>query len=130
MNVEFTPMEFRRLLDLTYIGNWIMNATRGADRFADYDRLVSKLFALSPALCQKFGDIALPSKEYMEGGIHEVISYYEDNVFFEILAEELARRDMDYPEVTDENMDEISSRMDRYMAEFQANGLDRLFLEE
>ena len=130
MNVEFTPMEFRRLLDLVYIGNWIMNSTRGTDRFADYDRLVSKLFALSPALSQKLGDFAIPSAAYREGGIHEVISYYEDNVFFEILAEELARRDMDYPEISEENSDEIAGRMDRYMAEFEANGLDHVILEE
>ena len=130
MHVEFTPMEFRRLLDLVYIGNWIMNSTRGGDRFADYDKLMSKLFALSPALSQQVGQITLPSAAYMEGGIHEVISYYEDNVFFEILAEELSRRDMDYPEITDENYDEISGRMDRYMAEFESSGLDRLVLED
>ena len=130
MQVEFTPMEFRRLLDLVYIGNWIMNSTRGSDRFADYDRLMSKLFALSPALSQQVGQITIPSTEYMEGGIHEVISYYEDNVFFEILAEELSRRDMDYPEITDENYDEISGRMDRYMSEFESSGLDHLILED
>ena len=130
MNVQFTPMEFRRLLDLVYIGNWIMNSTRGNDRFADYDRLVSKLFGLCPALSQQLGGFAIPSAEYREGGIHEVISYYEDNVFFEILAEELSRRDMEYPEITEENTDEIASRMDRYMAEFEDNGLDRLVLEE
>ena len=130
MNVEFSPMEFRRLLDLIYIGNWIMNSTRGSDRFADYDRLMSKLFALSPALSQKIGQVTIPSTEYMEGGIHEVISYYEDNVFFEILAEELSRRDMEYPDITDENYDEIATRMDRYMAEFEASGLDHLVLEE
>lgn len=130
MNVEFSSMEFRRLLDLVYIGNWIMNSTRGADRFADYDRLVSKLFALSPALSQQVGNFSIPSAAYREGGIHEVISYYEDNVFFEILAEELSRRDMDYPEVTDDNYDELASRMDRYMAEFEANGLDHLMLED
>ena len=130
MNVEFSPMEFRRLLDLVYIGNWIMNSTRGSDRFADYDRLMSKLFALSPALSQKIGQVTIPSTEYMEGGIHEVISYYEDNVFFEILAEELSRRDMEYPDITDENYDEIANRMDRYMAEFEDCGLDHLVLEE
>ena len=130
MNVSFTPMEFRRLLDLVYIGNWIMNSTRGADRFHDYDKLMSKLFALSPALSQQLGGITIPSTEYMEGGIHEVISYYEDNVFFEILAEELSRRDMEYPDITEENYDEISGRMDKYMQEFETNGLDHVILEE
>ena len=48
MQINLTPKEFRRLLDLVYIGNWVLNSTRGEDRFADYDNLESKLFALSP----------------------------------------------------------------------------------
>ena len=46
MQLELSKKEFRRLLDLVYIGNWILNSTRGDDRFADYDDLESKLFAL------------------------------------------------------------------------------------
>ena len=67
---------------------------------------------------------------YADGGIHEAIAYYEDNVFYEILAEELSRRDMDYPEIDQDNYDEITARMDRYMSEFQASGVDHLVLEE
>ena len=37
---------------------------------------------------------------------------------------------MNYPEITDENYDEIIGRMDRYMSEFQLSGLDHLVLEE
>ena len=50
MELKMTQKQFRRLLDLVYIGNWVLNSTRGEDRFADYDNLESKLFALSPAL--------------------------------------------------------------------------------
>ena len=50
MQIQLTNKEFRRLLDLVYIGNWVLNSTRGNDRFADYDNLESKIFALSPAL--------------------------------------------------------------------------------
>lgn len=64
------------------------------------------------------------------GGIHEAISYYEDNIFYEILAEELSRRDMDYADITDENYDEIVQRMDSYMDEFEVSGVDHLVLEE
>lgn len=55
MQIEFTKKEFRRLLDMVYIGNWILNSTRGDDRFADYDNLESKLFAL----CRQNGMDAL-----------------------------------------------------------------------
>ena len=46
MQIDLSKKEFRRLLDMVYIGNWILNSTRGDDRFADYDDLESKLFAL------------------------------------------------------------------------------------
>ena len=130
MQIDLTPKEFRRLLDLVYIGNWVLNSTRGEDRFADYDNLESKIFALSPALSEEWNGTVVPSRAYTEGGIHEAIAYYEDNVFYEILAEELSRRDMDYPKITEDNYDEIVSRMDRYMSEFQLSGVQHLTLEE
>ncbi len=130
MQIELTNKEFRRLLDLVYIGNWVLNSTRGFDRFADYDNLESKIFALSPALSEPWNGTIVPSRAYAEGGIHEAIAYYEDNVFYEILAEELSRRDMNYPEINEENYDEIMGRMQQYMEVFQISGVDRLVLEE
>ena len=130
MQIELTNKEFRRLLDLVYIGNWVLNSTRGFDRFADYDNLESKIFALCPALSELWNGEVVPSRAFCEGGIHEAIAYYEDNVFYEILAEELSRRDMNYPEVTPENYGEIVERMNRYMDEFELSGVDRLVLEE
>ena len=44
MNLELSKKQFRRLLDLVYIGNWILNSTRGDQRFADYDQEESRLF--------------------------------------------------------------------------------------
>ena len=108
----------------------MLNSTRGNDRFADYDNLESKIFALSPALSEPWNDTVVPSRAFAEGGIHEAIAYYEDVVFYEILAEELSRRDMDYPEITEDNYDEIITRMNRYMSEFQLSGVDKLVLEE
>lgn len=130
MQIELTNKEFRRLLDLVYIGNWVLNSTRGSDRFADYDNLESKIFALSPALSEPWNGTIVPSRAYAEGGIHEAIAYYEDNVFYEILAEELSRRDMNYPEINEENYQEIMDRMQQYMEVFQISGVDRLILEE
>ena len=39
MDIRLTNKEFRLLLDLVYIGNWVLNSTRGEDRFAPYDDL-------------------------------------------------------------------------------------------
>ena len=135
MDIRLTNKEFRLLLDLVYIGNWVLNSTRGEDRFAPYDDLESKLFALCwdngmNVLVEKWNGTDVPSKAYCDGGIHEAIAFYEDNVFYEILAEELSRRDMEYPEINEDNYDEIVGRMNRYMSEFQASGLDHLVLED
>ena len=130
MHIELTNKEFRRLLDLVYIGNWVLNSTRGFDRFADYDNLESKIFSHSPALSELWNGTVVPSRAYAEGGIHEAIAYYEDNVFYEILAEELSRRDMGYADITEDNYEEITGRMGQYMEEFQQSGVDRLVLED
>ena len=102
MQIDLSKKEFRRLLDMVYIGNWILNSTRGDDRFADYDDLESKLFAQ----CR------------------------EDTVFYEILAEELARRDMEYQPVSNDNYEELVSRMDDYIAEFEAHGTDNILISD
>ena len=135
MQINLTPQEFRQLLDLVYMGNWVLNSYRGNQRFQDYDNLESKLFGLCrgtklKVLTEDWNGIPIPSRAYAEGGIHEAIALYEDTVFYEILAEELSRRDMAYPEITDENYAEIVGRMEDYMQEFQASGVDHLILED
>ena len=135
MNIELTELEFRRLLDMAFIGNWILNSTRGSDRFTDYDNVESRLFSY----CPKYGMPTLadssdgnprPSTAFENGGIHEAIADYEDSIFFEILAEELARRDMDFEPIGPENMDELTSRIDEYIEEFEQNGIDNISLDK
>ncbi|MEG2455833.1 MAG: hypothetical protein RSC08_06235 [Oscillospiraceae bacterium] len=134
MKLELTQKEFRRLLDLVYIGNWILNSTRGEDRFADYDKVESMLFERAaregmPSLAEIYEGEIIPSKAFAEGGIHEAIMEYENNVFFEILAEDLARRDMEAEAIDQENLDELSHRMDAYIEEFEENGTDHLSVD-
>ena len=135
MQIELTNKEFRMLLDMVYIGNWVLNSTRGDDRFQEYDDIESKLFGLChgtnlKSLADYWNGTTVPSQAYTHGGIHEAIAFYEDNMFYEILAEELSRRDMNYPEVTPDIYPEIVERMNRYMDEFEVSGVDRLVLEE
>ena len=92
MKLELTTKQFRRLLDMAYIGNWILNSTRGDDRFKDYDDVESLLFAKAReegmgVLAEDWQGEVVPSRAFAEGGIHEAIMEYENNVFFDILAE-------------------------------------------
>ena len=123
MKLELTTKQFRRLLDMAYIGNWILNSTRGDDRFKDYDDVESLLFAKAReegmgVLAEDWQGEVVPSRAFAEGGIHEAIMEYENNVFFDILAEDLARRDMEDASIDQNNYEELSSRIDAYIAEF------------
>ena len=134
MQIELTTKEFRRLLDMVYIGNWILNSCRENDRFEDYDNLEEKLFALCPqqgmrALCQSWRGHIYPSRAFEEGGIHEAIADYEDAIFFDILAEELARRDMDDPPIDESNYAELTGRIDAYIAEFEQHGIANISVD-
>ena len=44
MNIELTQQQFRYLLDLVYIGNWVINSTREDDRIKEYDQVESLVF--------------------------------------------------------------------------------------
>ena len=134
MEIKMTEKQFRRLLDLVYIGNWVLNSTRGDDRIREYDEVESLVFAEClrhgmPKLVELYQGELIPSRAFAEGGIHEAIADYENNIFFEILAEELARRDMDDVPIDETNYDELNRRIDNYMAEFEQNGTDHVTVD-
>lgn len=60
-------------------------------------------------LVERYEGTDVPSRAFSDGGIHEAIMDYEDTVFYEILAEELARRDMEYQPVSNDNYEELVS---------------------
>ena len=116
------------------MGNWVLNSARGDDRFEDYDLLQEKMFSLAPAhgmgsLVQRWYGHVFPSQAYEDGGIHEAIADYEDAVFFDILAEELARRDLGLVESDPEDFTELNARMDEYLDEFEKSGLDAITMD-
>ena len=135
MKLELTAKQYRRLLDMAYIGNWVLNSTRGDDRFRDYDEVESILFEQAAAegmavLAEIYEGEVVPSRAFVEGGIHEAIIEYENNVFFDILAEDLARRDMEQENVDQNDTNELLNRMEEYMTEFELNGTDHISLDK
>lgn len=134
MEIEMSEKQFRRLLDMVYIGNWVLNSARGSDRIRVYDQVESLLFSQCLLhdmldLVEVVRGIAMPSRAFNEGGIHEAIMAYEDTVFYEILAEELARRDMEMEGLsaeTPEGMVDLNRRIDEYLDEFEVHGTDHI----
>ena len=134
MEIKLTQKQFRRLLDLVYIGNWVLNSTRGDDRIRQYDEVESLIFShcLShgmSSLTELYEGELIPSRAFAEGGIHEAIENYEDILFYEILAEEMALRDMDGEPLTRENYGALLERIDTYMAEFNRHGTDNISVD-
>ena len=127
MKIELTEQQFRYLLDLVYIGNWVINSTRENDRIQEYDQVESLIFShclhhKMSKLVELYRGELIPSRAFADGGIHEAIEQYEDVVFYEILAEELALRDMDGEPLTRENYGELMERIDAYLSEFDEHG--------
>ena len=134
MELHLTRKQYRRLLDMVYIGNWVLNSTRGDDRIPDYDEVESLLFSKAQeegmgVLAELYNGEVIPSRAFAEGGIHEAIMDYEDNVSFDILAEDLARRDMDDVPIDNSNYEELASRIDAYIAEFEEHGTDNITVD-
>ena len=134
MKIELTEQQYRYLLDLVYIGNWVINSTRENDRIQEYDQVESLIFShclhhKMSKLVELYRGELIPSRAFADGGIHEAIMEYENNVFFDILAEDLARRDMDDVPIDDSNYEELASRIDAYIAEFEEHGTDNILVD-
>ena len=136
MKLELTDQEFRYLLDLVYIGNWVLNATRGDDRIRGIrsggGQPSSPTASLRgcPSWWSATGQSYPPrAASAADGGIHEAIEQYEDTIFYELLAEELALRDLDGQPLTRENYDALMARIDAYLSEFDEHGTDRVTVD-
>ena len=71
----------------------------------------------------------MPSRGVADGGMHEAREHYEDVVFYGILAEELALRDMDGEPLTRENYGALMDRIDAYLSEFDQHGTDHISVD-
>ena len=134
MDIKMSEKQFRRLLDLVYIGNWVLNSTRGDDRIKEYDQVESLVFShclkhKMSKLVELYQGELIPSRAFADGGIHEAIETYEDILFYELLAEELALRDLDGEPLTGENYKHLMERIDVYLAEFNQHGTDNISID-
>ncbi len=133
MQLDLTKKQYRRLLDLVYIGNWILNSNRDEDRIRDYDEVESLLFSKAPEegmdiLAKTECGEVVPSDDFIAGGIHEAINDYESCIFFSLLAEDLARRDMEEENADLEDQQDLMRRFEAYMDEFELYGTDHVLV--
>lgn len=134
MNIELSEKEFRRLLDMVYIGNWILNSTRGDDRFEDYDQLQEKLFSLCPdhgmrALIQRWHGHIFPSQRMRTAAYTRPSLTMRTACFSTSLPRSWRGATLTWSTPTLEDFSELTARMDEYMAEFEKNGLNTINID-
>ncbi len=144
MHIPFTPEEYRTLLDLAYIADTVVHGDDAIDeaRNRPYWELVQKILARA----QDFGGGDLVefnnarkayfvTKEYENTSpAGELIDGYEDNIFWDLLVDRLAQRDITRHFSEDEllamSFEERNAREEeyrtRYWDEFEKNGLDHV----
>ncbi len=137
MNLELTPDEFRKLIELAYLGEWMINAQHDPE-FQDEaaEATVQKLLASRPhadiSRDEETGNYFMHSN-WTDRLYDDHILDYDDHIFWDELAERLALRDLarergveaDHLD-PDEDVRELKAREDRYHQEFEEHGLDRL----
>jgi len=96
--IEFTDEEYKSLVKLAFIGEWVLNAHRVEPKFTEESELTNKLYAE----CDKFnyGDFFYKfedeGKELKEENVLDIlvdIHEYDETRFWDILCNKLAMRD-------------------------------------
>ena len=140
MKISFTKDQFRDLLALTYLGEWVTNAYEKERKRFLLARTEQHLYqAAADHGCGDWIERDAKQKLYrptakMEKTLGPLIDIYDENAFWDFLAERLAERDLlaarghdAVHEMSDKDYDEaLQPYLDKWRAELDDHGLDRL----
>jgi len=147
MIVNFSKEQFKTLINMVYVGNWMINGVRvgiEGDEYKDeyrnlekYILSLAKDFKLDNLIDDSDGEI-YPSRSLEEGEARDLIDYYDENVFWEELVNRLAERDLFQVYTNDEIMKmSIKKRIEKdqpyyekYWQEISDYGITRLKIQE
>jgi hypothetical protein len=137
MNLPLEPNELKRLIELAHLGEWLVNSQHDTDFQDDVATGVTqKLLAASEASDVErdleTGNYYL-APEWADRLFDQYITDYDDHVFWSELTERLAQRDLakrrgvPTEEINrDEDIRELRLLEERYRAEFEERGVDRI----
>lgn len=141
---QFTRDEYRRLIDLAMIANWVLHVfeTEENPETREYDEVIQKIYA--GAKEQGLGDLIaydeesggnFPTPDYEEESeVMDLLEDFEDNLFWFGLAQRMALKtlvDQEGIETYDELFDEKNAARLRtleakFAEEFYENGLNNI----
>jgi hypothetical protein len=137
VKLDLTPDQYRKLIELAYLGEWMINAQHDPEFQDDAaDAAVQHLLASHPlpdvGRDEETGDYFMQA-EWTERLYDDHILDYDDHVFWDELTERLAMRDLarergvEADQIDrDEELHTLRPLEDRYHQEFEEHGLDRL----
>jgi len=100
MQIVLTKEQYEKLMELVYLGNWLVNSYRSDDRIEEYDRMAEHVLSFAPSMGRQdrvefdeFEGRYFPSRKFDEE-LQQNIDEYDDDVFWNTLIERLAERDL------------------------------------
>ncbi len=146
MNISMTRQEYRLLLDLLFVSDWVIHGNRPEEDPAaePYRMLTQKFLSLAADFgCEDLVEIDAEFNQYrptekLEKTTHawKLLDDYDDLVFWEELIVRLAERDIssmpgkaEVSEMSGEEYDRYAVPIEeKYANEFFENGLERLII--
>jgi hypothetical protein len=137
MKLDLEPDEYRKLIDLAYLGEWMINAHHDTDYQDDAaDHVLQRLLSATglPDADQdpETGEFFMKS-DWVERLYDAYIMDYDDHVFWDELTERLAQRDLARIRGVspndinrDDDLVELKPLEERYRTELEERGIDRL----
>lgn len=145
IQLDFTEEEFRKLMEVMYIADWVTNAHKIPDRKSNpYYALDQRIMAQAKAAgCGDLvedpgkGKELFPSKK-LEEKCHGTLDEYDNDTFWDELVNRLALRDIEEERGADaleamspeERIAVIGEMEERYQTETEMHGIDRLEIVE
>ena len=150
MQLDLTKKQLKTLLELVYLGNWMVNAHRTGSKqdptMQEHDDMAKFIYSKAgEADLKKYVQYDDGMKKWFPTQYLELDSdaakfhiEYNDNDFWDSLIDRLGARDLsklyELVELQDmslfERMNEQGKCNEKYEIEFEKNGIDRLIIDE
>ncbi|TGL72427.1 hypothetical protein [Leptospira jelokensis] len=142
MNLDLTAQETKQLLDALTVFEWVSNSPHEESDPSIDSFLQSILKKLSKGMennpISEENGMFTVAEEYFQEVFESYIEPYNDDVFWTELTTELAQRDLELS-ISEKELEamsqeayetKVAKEAEKYDAEFEKNGVDRLFLKK
>ena len=137
MNLNLSANEYRKLVELTYLGEWLVNAQHDPDFHDESARAVLQKVLASYTEAGVEQDVETSeyyvTSDWAEQMYDQYILDYDDHVFWDELTERLAQRDLAKARGVeldtinrDDDLFDLRAYEERYHDELEEHGIERL----